>query len=322
MIEISNLTKRYGDIAAVDGISFSVAEGEILGFLGPNGAGKSTTMNILTGYLSATSGTVKVNGHDILEEPSEAKRSIGYLPEAPPLYLDMTVSEYLNFICELKGVKKEERTNHLARILRMVRITDVSHRLIGNLSKGYRQRVGIAQAMVGNPPVLVLDEPTVGLDPKQIIDIRSTIKELGKSHTIILSSHILPEVQAVCDRVVIINRGKIVAVDNIGNLSKRGQVNRMEVLVEGPSREVVRRLRQIPGLTDTLVIREADGLSLIQYENELGKDTRRQVFYIMAQNSWPILQMKSMEPTLEDVFLEVTGSAFDRRTVAVEEAQG
>lgn len=314
MIEISHLIKRYGNISAVNDISFSVVEGEILGFLGPNGAGKSTTMNILTGYISATSGTVKINGFDILEDPSEAKRSIGYLPEAPPLYFDMTVDEYLNFICDLKAVKKEERQQQLARILRMVRITDVSHRLIGNLSKGYKQRVGIAQAMVGNPKVLVLDEPTVGLDPKQIIDVRNTIKELGKSHTIILSSHILPEVQAVCDRVVIINRGEIVAVDDIGHLADRGQVNRMEVLVEGPSKDVVRRMRQIPGLIDTAVIRESDGLSLIQYENELGKDTRRQVFYVMAQNSWPILQLKSMEPTLEDVFLEVTGSGFARKS--------
>jgi len=210
MIEIRNLVKYYGDIPAVNNVTFTVQKGEILGFLGPNGAGKTTTMNILTGFLSATSGTVTINGHDILEEPQEAKKCIGYLPEQPPLYLDMTVIEYLKFVAELKGVAADDQIKQLAEIMKLVRITDVSNRLIKNLSKGYRQRVGIAQALVGNPEVLVLDEPTVGLDPKQIIEIRNLIKELGKKHTVILSSHILPEVQAVCERVVIINKGVII----------------------------------------------------------------------------------------------------------------
>ncbi|NLB43795.1 MAG: ATP-binding cassette domain-containing protein, partial [Clostridiaceae bacterium] len=212
MIEIRNLVKYYGDILAVNDITFTVNKGEILGFLGPNGAGKSTTMNILTGFLSATSGTVTVNGYDILDNPQKAKTCIGYLPENPPLYLDMTVIEYLRFVSELKGVPPAQRIKQLAEIMKLVRITDVSGRLIKNLSKGYRQRVGIAQAMVGNPEVLVLDEPTIGLDPKQIIEIRNLIKELGKTHTVILSSHILPEVQAVCERVVIINKGSIAAI--------------------------------------------------------------------------------------------------------------
>ena len=215
MIEINNLVKRYGDIKAVNGISFTVNDGEVLGFLGPNGAGKSTTMNIITGYLSSTSGTVKVNGHDILEEPEEAKKCIGYLPEMPPLYFDMTVLEYLNFICDLKKVPKKERKEQLASILSMVKIVDMADRLIGNLSKGYKQRVGIAQALVGNPDILILDEPTVGLDPNQILEIRKLIRKLAQKHTVILSSHILSEVQAVCDRVVIINKGKVAAIDTI-----------------------------------------------------------------------------------------------------------
>ena len=217
MIEVQNLTKRYGSHLAVDRISFRVEEGEILGFLGPNGAGKSTTMNILTGYLSASEGTVKINGYDILEEPQKAKASIGYLPEHPPLYLDMTVREYLNFMYDLKKCTLP-REPHIAEICRIMKITDVYGRLIKNLSKGYRQRVGFAQALIGNPPVLILDEPTVGLDPNQIIEIRSLIKSLGKHHTVILSSHILPEIQAVCDRIVIISGGKIVADDTAANL--------------------------------------------------------------------------------------------------------
>jgi ABC-2 type transport system ATP-binding protein len=221
MIEIRNLVKYYGDILAVNDVTFTVQKGEILGFLGPNGAGKTTTMNILTGFLSATSGTVTINGYDILENPQMAKRCIGYLPENPPLYLDMTVIEFLKFVSELKGVVKEDRIKQLAEIMKLVRITDVANRLIKNLSKGYRQRVGIAQALVGNPEVLVLDEPTVGLDPKQIIEIRNLIKELGKRHTVILSSHILPEVQAVCERVVIINKGKIAAEDTPEGLSRK-----------------------------------------------------------------------------------------------------
>ena len=220
MIEVQNLTKRYGTHMAVNHISFQVEEGEILGFLGPNGAGKSTTMNILTGYLSASEGTVKINGYDILEQPNQAKSSIGYLPEQPPLYLDMTVREYLDFIFDLKKCTLN-RLQHIAEICKMVKIEEVYGRLIKNLSKGYRQRVGFAQALIGNPPVLILDEPTVGLDPNQIIEIRTLIKNLGKHHTVILSSHILPEIEAVCDRIVVINKGAIVADDTASDLSKK-----------------------------------------------------------------------------------------------------
>lgn len=310
MIEINDLVKYYGDILAVDHVSFRVEKGEILGFLGPNGAGKSTTMNILTGYLSATSGSVKINGHDILDEPHLAKKSIGYLPEHPPLYLDMTVLEYLRFVCDLKGVEKEKRTKQLAEIMKLVRITDVSGRLIKNLSKGYRQRVGIAQAMVGAPEVLVLDEPTIGLDPKQIIEIRNLIQELGKMHTIILSSHILPEVQAVCERVVIINRGKIAAIDTPAGLSRQmTETSKIQLSVEGPSKDIIQKLKLLPGIGDVALFTEKDdGIHVFDIENEPNTDVRKQIFFEMARNSWPIIEMRSMDPTLEDIFLQVTGN--------------
>ncbi|MDD4367946.1 MAG: ATP-binding cassette domain-containing protein [Oscillospiraceae bacterium] len=309
MIEIQNLVKRYGEIEAVNDISFQVRNGEILGFLGPNGAGKSTTMNILTGYISATSGHVLIDQYDILEQPQMAKRQIGYLPENPPLYYDMTVREYLNFIAELKNVDKGMWRSQLTEILRLVRITDVAHRLIKNLSKGYKQRVGIAQALIGNPDVLILDEPTVGLDPKQIIDIRNTIKELGKNHTIILSSHILPEVSAICDRVIIINHGHLVAEEDIDRLNSRvDDVKNLQLLVEGPARAVVQKLRLIPNVIDASVTRETGTITTVRLECAQGKDIRRQAFYEMARNSWPILEMKSLDPTLEDIFLQVTGN--------------
>ena len=309
MIEIDHLVKRYGDIKAVDDISFTVHDGEILGFLGPIGAGKSTTMNILTGYISATSGSVKINGYDILEQPAEAKACIGYLPEQPPLYTDMTVMEYLHFVADLNGVDKKEQPAHLAEILRMVRITDVAHRLIGNLSKGYRQRVGIAQALIGHPDVLILDEPTVGLDPKQIIEIRNTIRELGKKHTVILSSHILSEVSETCDRVVIINRGKIVAEGGLDQLTRQASQRNFRLLVKGPGKEVLQKIRLLPGIADATLVREDGELATVDYENVPGKDSRVQVFYEMARNAWPILETRSIDPTLEDIFLEVTGNA-------------
>ena len=218
MIEVKNLTKRYGEKLAVDNASFTVNAGEIVGFLGRNGAGKTTAMNMITGYISSTSGTAMVDGYDILKEPAEVKKRIGYLPEQPPLYMDMTVNEYLAFAADIKKVSRKNRKEHLDRIKELVRITDVGSRIIGNLSKGYRQRVGLAEALVGNPPVLILDEPTVGLDPTQIIEIRHLIKGLGKEHTIILSSHILPEVADVCERVIIIDHGRIVAQDSLVNL--------------------------------------------------------------------------------------------------------
>ncbi len=311
MIEIRDLTKYYGPNLAVNNISFDVEQGEILGFLGPNGAGKSTTMNIITGFLSATSGTVKINGYDILEEPQKAKKCIGYLPENPPLYMDMTVLEYLRFVTALKDVPKSERSKHIADIMKLVRITDVANRLIKNLSKGYKQRVGIAQALVGNPEVLVLDEPTVGLDPKQIIEIRSLIKDLGKNHTVILSSHILPEVSAICDRVVIISNGAIVAVDTTENLSKQfSKTSRIQISVEGASKDIMQKIRLISGVKKAdLIGDKVGGICVIAIENDPDHDVRKQVFFEMARNSWPILEMKSLDPTLEDVFLQVTANS-------------
>ena len=310
MIEIRELVKYYGSKLAVDNVSFTVENGEILGFLGPNGAGKSTTMNILTGYLSATSGTVTIDGHDILENPQEAKSCIGYLPENPPLYLDMTVIEYLKFVADLKGVDKNARIAELARIMKLVRITDVAERLIKNLSKGYRQRVGIAQAMVGNPGVLVLDEPTVGLDPKQIIEIRNLIRDLGKMHTVILSSHILSEVQAVCDRVVIINQGKIAAVDTPDGLSRKlAKTSKFQITAEGPARDIIQKIRLLPGVRMAEIYMEKEtNTNIFEVENEADKDVRKQGFFEMARNSWPIIEMKSLDPTLEEIFLQVTGS--------------
>ncbi len=314
MIEISNLVKYYGSQKAVDNISFTVEKGEILGFLGPNGAGKSTTMNILTGYLSATSGTVKINGHDILEEPALAKKCIGYLPELPPLYLDMTVLEYLSFMCDLKQVPKAERIRQLAEIMRMVKIADVSDRVIHNLSKGYKQRVGIAQAMIGNPEVLVLDEPTVGLDPKQIIEIRNLIISLGKTHTVILSSHILPEVQAVCDRVVIINKGKIAAIDTPKALShKLANSSKLSLTYEGPLKEAMSKLRNLPGILSVSPIIENPQIQQIEITINPDADVRKAIFYSMASSSWPILEFKSLDPTLEEIFLSVTTTEEKKR---------
>ena len=309
MIEINNLVKRYGDKKAVKGISFTVNDGEVLGFLGPNGAGKTTTMNIITGYLSSTSGTVKVNGHDILEEPELAKKAIGYLPENPPLYNDMTVKEYLNFICDLKAVEKEKRKNMLDNIVAMVKISDVYDRLIGNLSKGYKQRVGIAQALVGNPSILILDEPTVGLDPNQIIEIRRLIKSLSKNHSIIISSHILSEIQEIADRVVIINRGKIAAVDTISDLSKRlsGQ-SKILLTFRGPIKEAITKIRTVRGIASA-VSRVADSkysqIEITIAANDTA-ETRVAIFELMAREGWPILEMRSMDPSLEEVFLSIT----------------
>ena len=309
MIEINNLVKRYGDKKAVNGISFTVNDDEVLGFLGPNGAGKTTTMNIITGYLSSTSGTVKVNGHDILEEPELAKKEIGYLPENPPLYTDMTVSEYLDFICDLKGVSKEERKSQLEKIINMVKISDVEDRLIANLSKGYKQRVGIAQALVGNPSILILDEPTVGLDPNQIIEIRRLIKNLSKTHSIIISSHILSEIQEIADRVVIINRGKIAAVDTLTDLSKRlsGQ-SKVLLTFTGPVKDCAAKIRNISGIISA-VPRAIDS-KYAQLEIAIdAKDTagvRISIFNLMAKAGWPILELRSLDPSLEEVFLNIT----------------
>jgi ABC-2 type transport system ATP-binding protein len=307
MIEVTNLSKHYGDKAALDGISFKVDQGEILGFLGPNGAGKSTTMNILTGYLSSTEGSAKIDGFDVLENPIEAKRRIGYLPELPPLYLDMTVKDYLEFMYDLKKVKLP-RKQHLEEICNLVKITNVYHRIIKNLSKGYKQRVGLAQALLGNPEVLILDEPTVGLDPKQIIEIRNLIKRLGKRHTIILSSHILTEVQAICDRVIVINNGKIVADDTAENLSRNlSDDHRFTVRVEGPETEVYRLLSSIPAMKEVSTIGEREpGAYDFTVESKPGEDIRREMFKRLASRNFPILSLRSSEMTLEDIFLQLT----------------
>lgn len=307
MIEVKNLTKKYGTKIAVDDVSFTVNKGEILGFLGPNGAGKSTTMNILTGYLSSTNGTAKIGEYDILENPIEAKRSIGYLPEQPPLYLDMTVKEYLNFIYDIKNAKLP-RDAHIKEICGVVKINEVFNRAIKNLSKGYKQRVGLAQALIGNPEVLILDEPTVGLDPKQIIEIRKLIKDLGEKHTVILSSHILPEIQAVCDRVIVISKGKLVADDTTANLSKNLSEDRYyTALIEGPDTEVLKILQGITGMKQvSLLGKREQGVFEYTIEAEENVDLRRELFKRLAERNWPLLGLRSSELTLEDIFLKLT----------------
>ncbi len=307
MIEVKNLCKSYGDKKAVDNISFKAHDGEILGFLGPNGAGKSTTMNILTGYLSSSSGEAYINGHEILENPIEAKKEIGYLPEFPPLYMDMTVKEYLYFIYELKGVKLPRNT-HLKEICELVKIDHVYNRMIKNLSKGYKQRVGVAQALVGNPNVLILDEPTVGLDPKQIIEIRTLIRKLGKNHTVILSSHILSEVQAVCDRVVVINQGKIVADDTADNLSNALTADhKLIARIDGPREEVIKVISAIPGVVSVLAdMQREKGVWEYNIEAVEGTDIRRELNRRLAARNWYIMSLRSSELTLEDIFLRLT----------------
>jgi len=308
MIEIQNLTKRYGQITAVNNLNFTVEKGEILGFLGPNGAGKSTTMKIITGYISSTEGSVKVSGYDIMENPQEVKRRIGFLPEQPPLYVDLTVYDYLDFVSDLKGVDKRKKAGQIKDIMELVKIGDHKGRLIKNLSKGYKQRVGLAQALIGNPEVLILDEPTVGLDPKQIIEIRKLIKALGKEHTIILSSHILPEVSAVCERVVIINKGEIAAVDTPENLSKGlGSSSKFSITIAGPKSSIVSYIRDIYGVkyVEAGAEREKDAFTYI-VEADKNVDVRRPIFYAMAKAGYPILELKSLGMSLEEIFLQLT----------------
>jgi ABC-2 type transport system ATP-binding protein len=307
VIQVENVSKRYGQLTAVDRLTFTVNQGEILGFLGPNGAGKSTTMNIITGYLSATEGSVKVDGHDILEEPHEVKKRIGYMPELPPLYPDMTVRDYLAFAAEIKGVARSARPEAVKQAMEMLQLGNVRGRLVKNLSKGYKQRVGVAQALVGNPPVLILDEPTIGLDPQQIIETRALIRGLGREHTVILSSHILPEVAAVCDRVLIINRVKIVASDTTANLSRglSGE-SRLALRVAGDEREVLDLLRGVPNVhkAESLGSREA-GTVDVTVEAPPAHDIRRPIFEAMAKAGHPILSMRSQDLTLEEIFLNL-----------------
>lgn len=306
MIEVSHLTKRYGSSKAVNDISFFIGEGEIVGFLGPNGAGKSTTMNILTGYLSASEGTAKIAGYDILESPNEAKRKIGYLPELPPLYLDMTVKEYLSFMFDLKKVKLKKK-EHIEEICRLVKIQNVYERIIKNLSKGYRQRVGLAQALLGNPQVLILDEPTVGLDPQQIIDIRTLIKKLGKTHTIILSSHVLSEIEAVCERILIINHGQIVADGTPEELSGSMAADRTVTMrIRGSKKDVLALLKDLPGVASVKALEShEEGSYDYALTGREGRDMRIEVFDALAKKGWPILMCKMPEYTLEDIYLKL-----------------
>lgn len=317
VVEIRNLTKKYGTKKAVDNVSFKVRRGEILGFLGPNGAGKSTTMNILTGYISATDGEVRVDGVDVLENPKAVKQKIGYLPENPPLYFDMTVREYLKFVYELKGVKKPEK-EHLDEVMNVVKITHAADRMIKNLSKGYKQRVGLAQALIGDPEVLVLDEPTVGLDPKQIIDIRNVICEIGKSRTVILSTHILQEVSAVCDRVAIINRGRLVALDTLEALSEAfGEKGKFVIRAVGDAARVKEILGCVSGMKFFGFVGsfEVDTVDFVlEFEN--GLDLRREVFEAFAKAGVPLIGFRSTELSLEEIFIKVTNNSESVREVS------
>ena len=306
MIKIDHLVKYYGANCAVDDVSLHISRGEIVGFLGPNGAGKSTTMNILAGYLSSSAGRVMVDDLNVLDEPLEVKRRIGYLPEQPPLYLDMTVEEYLIFVYNLKGCTFN-RTKHLEEICDVVKIKDVYKRVIRNLSKGYRQRVGIAQALIGNPPVIIFDEPTVGLEPKQIIEIRNLIRTLGKDHTVILSTHILQEVQAVCDRIVIINKGKIVADELTENINRvMGGNRRYRVKICGPQRDVISMLNARPDVAfaDTLPERDGDAYTYL-VESAPNIDMRKSLFFALAQKGWALVGLEPLGMSLEDVFISI-----------------
>lgn len=308
LIEVKNLVKRYGDHLAVDHLSFHVDKGQIYGFLGPNGAGKSTTMNIMTGYIASTEGEVLIDGHNILEEPEEAKKCIGYLPEQPPLYFDMTVWEYLKFAAELKKIKKSQRVEQVEEVMELTGISDMRNRLIKNLSKGYKQRVGLAQAILGYPEIIILDEPTVGLDPKQIIEIRELIKKLSEKHTVILSSHILSEVSAVCDYVMIINHGKLVASDTTENLSKMTLgSNTLELTIKGTKEEVNKLVSPLEMIRELewMQSEEEDCVNL-KITTEERTDIREQLFYLMAEHKLPILKMESTRISLEDIFLELT----------------
>ncbi len=313
MIKAENLVKRYGSNYALNDVSFEIGEGEVVGLLGPNGAGKSTAMNILTGYLSSTSGAAYVNGINILDDPISAKKYIGFLPEQPPVYPDMTVWEYLNFVYDLKGTKLE-RADHLAEILAVVKLTDVKDRLIKNLSKGYKQRVGIAQALVGDPKVVIFDEPTVGLDPKQILEVRNLIRTLGKRHTVILSTHILAEVQAVCERVIIINKGKIIADEKTDELTRTIEDGyQYEVKIVGPVSQVSSALKRISGVrsVDCTGARDADANVYI-VEAQGSSDVRRSIFGVCAQNDWPMIGLTPTGTDLESIFIRLVDRS-DRR---------
>ena len=309
MIEVKNLVKKYGNHTAVDHLNFTIEEGHVYGFLGPNGAGKSTTMNIMTGYLGATEGEVLINGHDILKEPEEAKKQIGYLPELPPLYMEMTVREYLEFVAELKGIAKNKREESINEVEKMVKIWEVENRLIRNLSKGYRQRVGLAQAVLGFPKIIILDEPSVGLDPKQIIEIRELIRQLAKKHTVILSSHILAEVREVCDYILIISKGKLVASDTPENLERNlGDSDLIEIETKASPDEVRRILETVDGIRSISTKHLENGITWAQIQEKKNTDVREKVFQAFAQNHQPLLKLNPLQVSLEDVFMELTQS--------------
>ena len=307
MIEVKDLVKKYGSHLAVDHLSFTLESGKIYGFLGPNGAGKSTTMNIMTGYLGATNGSVLIDGHDILKEPEEAKKHIGYLPELPPLYMDMTVQGYLEFAAELKKLPKEKRESDISEVMKLTRLQDVSGRLIKNLSKGYKQRVGLAQAILGFPEIIILDEPTVGLDPKQIIEIRELIRTLSKKHTVILSSHILAEVREVCDYILIISKGKLVASDTPENLELlRNGASSLELEVKAAPETARAILSTIDDIDAMEMHSENENLTRVKLETKNGADIREAVFYAFAEEKCPLLEMKTAKASLEDIFMELT----------------
>lgn len=323
MIEVSNLVKKYGDHTAVDHLSFQIEKGKIYGFLGPNGAGKSTTMNMITGYIASTQGKVMIDGHDILEEPEAAKKCIGYLPEMPPLYFDMTVLEYMKFAADLKKIPRNQKDKQIKEVMDMVKITDMKDRLIKNLSKGYRQRVGLAQAILGYPEVIILDEPTVGLDPKQIIEIRDLIKSLKQKHTVILSSHILSEVRAVCDYVLIISHGKLVASDTPDNLERLAAgSNSLLMKVKGEKDTIRKDLETIEGVTGVEMSYDSDEeLWKTKVSIQENVDIREKVFYAMAKANCPIYEMQVKRVSLEDVFLELTEGEKKKSTGKQERSQ-
>ncbi|MGI6095930.1 MAG: ABC transporter ATP-binding protein [Lachnospiraceae bacterium] len=318
MIEVRNLTKKYGDHVAVDHLDFTIEKGKIYGFLGPNGAGKTTTMNMITGYIASTEGNVVIDGHDILKEPEEAKKCIGYLPEIPPVYYDMTVEEYLMFAAELKQIKKNERKKAVDEVTDQTKITDMSHRLIKNLSKGYRQRVGLAQALLGYPKVIILDEPTVGLDPKQIIEIRDLIKKLGEKHTVILSSHILSEVSAVCDYVMIIDHGKLVASDTPDHLSElMTGTNTLEMIIKGQEENIRKALDLVEHIEEVIFhSAEEEDAFAVTIKTTGEEDIRENVFFALAEEKCPILKMQFTNMSLEDVFLKLTDDREEEKDVS------
>lgn len=310
MIKVEHLVKRYGNRNVVDNLSFTVEKGQIVGFLGPNGAGKSTTMNMITGYISATEGFIEIDGIDIFEEPEKAKKKIGYLPEQPPVYPDMLVREYLNFVCDLKKVKKEKKEQTISKVMRRTKTTDVAERLIKNLSKGYKQRVGLAGAMIGDPEILILDEPTVGLDPKQILEIRDLIRDLSKKHTILLSSHIMQEVSAVCNQIIIINEGKMIVTDTPDKIATHiEQTNEIKMLVRGNKELAKSILERTEGVKEYSVDKtEEENECEILVVCDADNDLREDLFFAFAEAKCPILEMSSHVPSLEEVFIKLTGN--------------